>query len=184
MGEVYAGYDETLQRKVALKGIRPEYHLDEEAKGRFLREARVLSRLGHPNICQIYDYLEGDDIGLHRPGARRGKSLTRAMKKGLDGRIKMRIAEQLAGVLVAAHEKGVIHRDLKPDNVMLTEGNQVKVLDFGISRQLAKRSPGGFARRNFVGTRGDGRCRAGGRCHAPLAKGSGPSRRNPFHRRA
>jgi len=136
MGEVYAGYDETLQRKVALKGIKREFELSEEAKGRFLREARVLSQLGHPNICQIYDYLEGDKSDFIVMELVEGRSLTQAMKKGLEGRIKMRIAEQVAAVLVAAHEKGVIHRDLKPDNVMLAEGDQVKVLDFGLSRRL------------------------------------------------
>jgi len=138
MGEVYAGYDETLQRKVALKGIRPEYTLDEEAKGRFLREARVLSQLGHPNICQIYDYLEGEKSDFIVLELVEGRNLTQAMKKGLDGRIKMQIAQQVAGVLVAAHEKGVIHRDLKPDNVMLAEGDQVKVLDFGLSRLMSE----------------------------------------------
>lgn len=136
MGEVYAGYDETLERKVALKGIRQEFHLSEEAKGRFLREARVLSQLGHPNICQIYDYIEGDKSDFIVMELVEGKSLARAMKKGLEPHARMRIAEQVAGVLVAAHEKGVVHRDLKPDNVMITEDGQVKVLDFGLSRQL------------------------------------------------
>ncbi len=136
MGEVYAGYDETLERKVALKGIRQEFHLSEEAKGRFLREARVLSQLGHPNICQIYDYIEGGKSGFIVMELVEGKSLARAIKKGLEPKAKMRIAEQVAGVLVAAHEKGVIHRDLKPDNVMITEEGRVKVLDFGLSRQL------------------------------------------------
>ncbi len=136
MGEVYAGYDETLQRRVALKGIRQEFHLSEEAKGRFLREARVLSQLGHPNICQIYDYVEGDKSDFIVMELVEGKSLARAIKKGIAPQAKMRIAEQIASVLVAAHEKGVIHRDLKPDNVMLSEDEQVKVLDFGLSRQL------------------------------------------------
>ncbi len=136
MGEVYAGFDETLQRKVALKCIRQEFHLNEEAKGRFLREARVLSQLGHPNICQIYDFVEGKDSDFIVMELVGGKSLGRLIKKGLDAKAKMRIAEEIAGVLVAAHEKGVVHRDLKPDNVMITEDGQVKVLDFGLSRQL------------------------------------------------
>jgi len=136
MGEVYAGFDETLQRKVAIKGIRSEYHLNEEAKVRFLREARVLSQLGHPNICQIFDYVGGDRSDFIIMEFIEGRSLKQALKAGIEARIRMRIAEQVAGVLVAAHEKGVIHRDLKPDNVMLSEGDQVKVLDFGLSRQL------------------------------------------------
>jgi eukaryotic-like serine/threonine-protein kinase len=137
MGEVYTGYDETLQRKVAIKTIRPEHHLDAAAKVRFLREARVLSLLGHPNICQIFDFVEGERSDFIVMELVEGQSLKKAMKKGLDSRVKMQIAEQVAGVLVVAHERGVIHRDLKPDNVMLTEGHQVKVLDFGLSRQLS-----------------------------------------------
>jgi len=144
MGEVYAGYDETLQRKVALKGIKREFSLDGEARGRFLREARVLSQLGHPNICQIYDYLEGEKSDFIVMELVEGRSLTQAMKKSLDDRVKMRIAEQVAAVLVAAHEKGVVHRDLKPDNVMLGEGDQVKVLDFGLSRQLSEEAATGL----------------------------------------
>ena len=64
MGEVYAGYDETLERKVALKVVHEELRLDEEARERLLREARALSRLDHPNICRIYDYIETGDSDL------------------------------------------------------------------------------------------------------------------------
>ena len=64
MGEVYAGYDEKLKRKVALKAIRDERRLDDEAKARFLREARILSQLDHPAICRIYELIEGDDADL------------------------------------------------------------------------------------------------------------------------
>ena len=144
MGEVYEGYDETLQRKVALKRIKREFSLNEDSKARFLREARVLSQLGHPNICQIFDYLEGDDADFIVMELIEGRSLTRALEEVLDGRIKMRVAEQLAGVLVAAHEKGVIHRDLKPDNIMLADRDRVKVLDFGLSRQLSEEVTPGF----------------------------------------
>ena len=136
MGEVYAGFDETLQRKVAIKGIRTEYHLDEQARGRFLREARVLSQLGHPNICQIYDYIAGERSDFIVMELVDGASLKKAIRRGMSDRLRMRVAEQVAGVLVVAHEKGVIHRDLKPDNVMLTTGDEVKVLDFGLSRRL------------------------------------------------
>ena len=136
MGEVYVGHDETLQRRVALKRIRPEFHLSELAKARFQREARVLSQLGHPNICQIYNYLEGGESDFIVMELVEGRSLSQAMKAGLDARTKARVAEQVAGVLVAAHGKGVVHRDLKPDNVMLAAGDQVKVLDFGLSRQM------------------------------------------------
>jgi eukaryotic-like serine/threonine-protein kinase len=134
MGEVYVAYDETLDREVALKRIRADHRPDAETRLRFLREARVLSQLAHPNICQIFDYIEGGDGDVLVLELVDGECLTQAMKKGLDYRTRLRIAEQVAGVLVAAHEKGVIHRDLKPDNVMLTAGGHVKVLDFGLSR--------------------------------------------------
>jgi serine/threonine protein kinase/Tfp pilus assembly protein PilF len=133
MGELYVGYDEKLNRKVALKSIRADHKLIAEAKTRFLREARVLSQLAHPSICQIYDYIEGAAADFLVLELISGQKLSEAMKKGLDFRQKLKVAEQIAGVLVAAHEKDIIHRDLKPDNIMLTEGGQVKVLDFGLS---------------------------------------------------
>lgn len=134
MGEVYVAYDEKLDRKVALKSILAEHKLNAEAKARFLREARMLSKLAHPNICQIFDYIESDGIDFLVLELIPGQKLTEAIKKGLEYRQKLKIAGQIAGVLVAAHEKGIIHRDLKPDNIMLTAGCQVKVLDFGLSR--------------------------------------------------
>lgn len=134
MGEVFVGHDEKLDRRVALKSIRAEHRFDTEAKIRFLREARVLSQLKHPNICQIFDYVEGGEADFLALELINGRTLTEAMKKGLDAKVKFQIAQQIAGVLVAAHEQGVVHRDLKPDNVMLAEGDQVKVLDFGLSR--------------------------------------------------
>lgn len=137
MGEVYVARDETLNRTVALKSIRREHRLDAVARARFLREARVLSQLQHPNICRIYDYIERPEADFLILELIHGRSLGRAMRDGLSFRDKLRIAEQLAGVLVAAHEEGIVHRDLKPDNVMLTQDDVVKVLDFGLSRSEA-----------------------------------------------
>ncbi len=134
MGEVFVGYDEKLHRKVALKSIRAEHRLDAEAKARFLREARVLSQLRHPNICQIFDYVEGAEADFLALELIDGERLTEAMKRGTDSKLKFQIAEQIVGALVAAHEQGIVHRDLKPDNVMVADGPQVKVLDFGLSR--------------------------------------------------
>lgn len=134
MGEVYVGFDDTLERKVALKSIRAEQKLNDVAKARFLREARVLSQLAHPNICQIYDYIDREDADLLVLELIRGKSLNKAIKEGLDDQQRLKIAQQVARVLIAAHERNVVHRDLKPDNVMLTDEGEVKVLDFGLSR--------------------------------------------------
>ncbi len=135
MGSVYLGYDEKLQRRVALKGIR-EAHLDPERKARFLREARVLSQLKHPNICEIYDYLETPERDFLVLELIEGRTLTQAIADKPDAATRMRLAEQIVGVLAAAHARGVVHRDLKPSNVMVTTKGDVKVLDFGLARKL------------------------------------------------
>ena len=139
MGDVYAGIDETLRRRVALKAIRAEHRLSPDAKARFLREARILSQLDHPNICRVYDYIEGDDSDWLVLELIEGKSLQTAIAGGLPADIRLRIAQQIADVLVATHRAGVVHRDLKPANVMLTGADAVKVLDFGLA-QAAERT--------------------------------------------
>lgn len=133
MGAVYAGVDEKLRREVALKVILAD-RLGPVSKARFLREARALSQLAHPNICGIYDYIEGEDNDVLVLERIHGRSVREALAEGrLDFRTKLRIAEQVAEALVAAHTKGIIHRDLKMANVMLTAGGGVKVLDFGLA---------------------------------------------------
>lgn len=134
MGEVFVGYDETLERKVAVKCVSPRFRLNQTVTGRILREARILSRLDHPNICQIYDFVRDDQGDFLVMELVRGQSLGKAVESGLDDKTKLRIAVQIADVLVATHAEGVIHRDLKPDNVMITDSGEVKVLDFGIAR--------------------------------------------------
>lgn len=138
MGDVYAGYDETLQRRVALKAIRREQRLDAEARGRLIREARTLSQLEHPNICRIYEYIEGNEVDLLVLELIEGKTLEEELRNGISPAQKLRIADAIARVLVAAHRAGIIHRDLKPENVMLTPAGEVKVLDFGLARWAEK----------------------------------------------
>ncbi|MBK9966646.1 MAG: serine/threonine protein kinase [Holophagales bacterium] len=140
MGSVYLGYDEKLQRRVALKAIG-EAHLDPGRRARFLREARVLSQLKHPNICEIHDYLETPERDFLVLELIDGKTLGQAIREGLDGATKMRLAEQIVGVLVAAHAQGIVHRDLKPSNVMVTTSGAAKVLDFGLARTLHAELP-------------------------------------------
>ena len=137
MGDVFLGFDEMLRRQVAVKAIRREHRPSAEARVRFLREARVLSRLEHPNICRIYNYIEGEDSDYLVLELIRGDKLGVAIQSGLTQDKRAAIADQVASVLVAAHGQGVIHRDLKPDNVMLTGEGQVKVLDFGLARTVA-----------------------------------------------
>jgi serine/threonine protein kinase len=106
MGEVYAGLDETLKRRVALKAIRPEQRLQPESQARFLREARLLSQLDHPNICRVYDYIEGEDRDWLVLELIEGKSLKTALKAGIDATRAMHIARQIGNVLVATHAAG------------------------------------------------------------------------------
>ncbi len=136
MGAVYAGWDEKLKRKVALKVIRDDRRLDAEAKARFLREARILSQLDHPGICRLYELLEEADTDFLVLELIEGKSLKQALADGLGDGAKLFVAERVAEALAAAHAKGVVHRDLKPENVMLTNDGKVKVLDFGLAHTV------------------------------------------------
>jgi tetratricopeptide (TPR) repeat protein len=133
MGEVYRGWDERLERRVALKIIQPQKLVHETARVRFLREARLLSKLDHPNICRIYDVMEDDSGSYLVLELIEGRTLREAFGK-IDVGAAVRIAETVARVLAFAHERNIIHRDLKPDNIMLTSAGEVKVLDFGLAR--------------------------------------------------
>jgi tetratricopeptide (TPR) repeat protein/predicted Ser/Thr protein kinase len=133
MGAVYVGFDEKLERRVALKAVH-EGRLDEEGRARFLREARVLSQLNHPHICQIYGFLEGVDRDFLVLELIEGKSLKEVIAGRTDHATRMRIALEIVEVLAATHAQGIIHRDLKPSNVMVTPKGGIKVLDFGLAR--------------------------------------------------
>ncbi len=121
---------------MALKAIRSEHRLNAEAKARFLREARILSQLEHPRICRIHDLVEEDDADVLVLELIQGKSLREAIREGLDPAQRMRVARQIVDVLAVAHAKAVVHRDLKPDNIMVEPGGDVKVLDFGLARSI------------------------------------------------
>lgn len=139
MGQVFVGYDEKLERHVAVKVIGGVLRLDPEAKERFIREARVLSKLEHPNICRIYDFIEGEENDFIVLELIKGEDLS-GMVKAMKWKERMRVARQVAGVLVEAHKQNIVHRDLKPDNIMMTEDGQVKVLDFGLARSVGDSS--------------------------------------------
>lgn len=136
MGEVFRGWDEGLQRAVAVKALRSDRRLSDEARVRILREARILSRLDHPGICRIHDLIEVDGADVlvleHVAGVTLGHAV--ASEPDRDGvlRLVLRTVEALA----VAHRAGVVHRDVKPANITVTSDGQVKVLDFGIARSL------------------------------------------------
>jgi len=135
MGYVYLGFDEKLERQVAVKSIRPEHLKNKATQQRFVREAQILSKINHPFICQLYDYLEtetGDFLVLEYI---QGQPL---YKTPLTETQKLQVLTDLATALAVAHEHGIVHRDLKPDNIMITDQGQLKVLDFGIAQSLSK----------------------------------------------
>jgi len=138
MGEVFAGVDELLQREVAVKLIRQQWQLSPQRRESFLTEARALSALQHPNICQVHDYFAAGDRDVLVLELIHGKTLRELLQATNQSRYHARldIALQIARALVCAHEHGIAHRDLKPENVMLTEAGVVKVLDFGLARSL------------------------------------------------
>jgi len=135
MGEVYRAYDERLNRTVALKMIRADRRMSVDARGRFLREARTLSSLDHPNICRIHEYIEAEEGDFLVLELIDGLTLQMAIELGMSRQRKLRIAREICDALAAAHRKGVVHRDLKEENVMIAADGRAKVLDFGIARR-------------------------------------------------
>jgi tetratricopeptide (TPR) repeat protein/tRNA A-37 threonylcarbamoyl transferase component Bud32 len=133
MGAVYAGFDERLRREVALKAVRSD-SLTPNGRARLLTEARILSRLNHPNICAIHDFVAGDATDFLVLELIRGTTLREAIQAGVPAAARLGVAERIADALVAAHAQGIVHRDLKSSNVMLTPDGGVKILDFGIAR--------------------------------------------------
>jgi tetratricopeptide (TPR) repeat protein/tRNA A-37 threonylcarbamoyl transferase component Bud32 len=141
MGTVYEGFDERLQRRVAVKAIRSAHRFRADIRGRFLREARILSQLKHPRICTVHDSIEDEQYDFLVLELIDGRNLREAMRRGLSSDRRLAIARQLLDVLVAVHHRGVIHRDLKPENVMVEPEGGIKVLDFGLARSLEDPRP-------------------------------------------
>jgi serine/threonine protein kinase/Tol biopolymer transport system component len=136
MGVVYKALDTRLGRTVALKFLPPELTRDPEAKERFLQEARAASALDHPNVCTIHEIGETDEDQLYLAMAcYDGETLRRRIERGplpLDEATD--VAKQVAQGLAKAHRQGIVHRDVKPANVMLTSDGMVKILDFGLAK--------------------------------------------------
>ena len=139
MGEVWLAEDTRLHRMVALKRLKPAAAGDREAEARLVREARVASTLTHPNVAVVYDV--GEDDADEKRGAWvameyvKGRTLAELLKDGrMDAAQVLKVTEQVAEALADAHEHGIVHRDVKPGNVMLGERGLVKVLDFGLAR--------------------------------------------------
>jgi TolB-like protein len=137
MGEVYRATDSKLGREVALKVLPPELSGDPERLARSQQEARAVAALNHPHIVTIHSVEEADGVHFLTMELVEGQALDRLIPaSGLSVERILKIASALAEALAAAHEKGIVHRDLKPANVMVTEDGRVKVLDFGLAKDL------------------------------------------------
>jgi eukaryotic-like serine/threonine-protein kinase len=138
MGEVYRATDTKLGRDVALKLLPPEVAHDPERLARFQREAKSLAQLDHPNIVTIYSVEECDGVHFLTMQLVEGQPLDRVIPAGgLQLPQIVEIASALGDALAAAHDKGIVHRDLKPVNVMLSKEGRVKVLDFGLAKDVS-----------------------------------------------
>jgi serine/threonine-protein kinase len=136
-GAVYKATDTKLGRTVVIKILPPDLTVKEANLKRFEREARLASSLDHPNICTIFDM--GDANGVHYIAMQNieGRNVRQLVNgRPLQLRSALTIAIQVCDALVAAHERGIIHRDIKAGNVMVTDTGQVKVLDFGLAKLL------------------------------------------------
>src|SRR5450755_2776720 len=143
MGEVYRARDSKLGREVALKVLPPDMARDPERLARFQREARAVAALNHPHIVTIYSVEELDGVHFLTMELVEGQSLDRRISEnGLPLDQIVEIASALADSLAAAHEKGIVHRDLKPANVMVTGDGRVKVLDFGLAKDVSAEKSG------------------------------------------
>ncbi len=140
MGEVFLAEDTRLGRPVALKLLLNEYTRDQSRLLRFGREARAASSLNHPNILTVYEI--GESGGRHFIATEfvDGETLRRRIKRApLSAEEALAVATQVAEALAAAHEAGVVHRDVKPENVMVRRDGYVKVLDFGLAKLVERR---------------------------------------------
>ena len=135
MGEVWRARDTKLGREVAIKTLPEEFAKDDERLARFEREAKLLASLNHPNIAAIYGLEEDKGTRFLVLELVEGDTLADRLKHGaIPVEASLKLALQIAEALEAAHEKGVIHRDLKPLNIKVTPEGKVKVLDFGLAK--------------------------------------------------
>jgi serine/threonine protein kinase len=135
MGEVWRAEDTRLLRPVAIKILSERIASDPEWKARFLREARTVAQMNHPNIATIYSIEQEGDMLFIAMELVEGESLAAVIAHGaVPPREAVRIITQVAEALAEAHEKGIVHRDVKPDNIIVSK-RVVKVLDFGIAKQ-------------------------------------------------
>src|SRR5262245_37475392 len=136
-GAVYKATDNKLGRTVVIKVLPAELTVKETNLKRFEREARLASALDHPNICTIFDLDEANGLHFIAMQYVEGKNVRQLCNgRPLELESALRIAIQVTDALAAAHARGIIHRDIKSGNVMVTDSGQVKILDFGLAKLL------------------------------------------------
>ena len=153
MGEVYLAEDTRLGRKVALKFLARRLAADHWARRQLVKEAQAVAQLDHPNICAVYGLEEADGHSFIVMQYVEGELLSDLIRTHrLTAVEALPLALQMASALAAAHEHGIIHRDIKPQNMMLTASGQLKVLDFGLAKVI-QRQPGGRIERLSAASR-------------------------------
>jgi serine/threonine protein kinase len=137
MGAVFKAWDERLQRWVAVKSIEPGQALNPESRERLRREARAVAGLSHPALAQVFDIVSEEELDYIVMEFVPGRSLARVLVGGkLAVSRALRIGSQVAAGLAAAHSRGVIHRDLKAENVMIGDEDRATILDFGLAKRF------------------------------------------------
>lgn len=140
MGQVYRAYDERLERSVALKQILPKRVVDHRSRGRFRREARAIARLSHPNVVKIHDVLSAEDGDWIVMEMVEGETLAKLIRDSpMPVQRVLYLAIEITSALATAHATGIVHRDLKTTNVLVTTEGHAKVLDFGLAKELFSR---------------------------------------------
>ena len=140
MAEVWVAVDEQLDRRVAVKWLKPNLASDEVVAERFRREAIAVARLNHPNIVTVHDVFEHDGRQAVVMQLIEGQSLRQVLdnRKRLGPELTIHIGASVAGALDEAHRAGFVHRDVKPGNILFTQDGRVLLTDFGIAKALDK----------------------------------------------
>jgi eukaryotic-like serine/threonine-protein kinase len=153
MGRVYEAFDRTLEERVAVKVLRPQFAREPEMARRFLLEIRLARRITHPNVCRLHEYGESDGIRylcMELVDGVNLKDMLRAKRLSTDEAYEAALAAALG--LEAVHAQGVIHRDFKTANIMLDGRGQVKVMDFGIAKEVGADTTGVSLAGHVLGT--------------------------------